>query len=67
MRKGSKQRRLARVKRRRKLLAQLLGPEAAVGVLAGAVPIKAACAGLGALERARVRELAEQIAAEAER
>jgi hypothetical protein len=67
MRRGSKQRRAARVKRRRKQLAALIGSHEAVAVLAGECSVREACSGLDTNERARARELVEQLQAEAGR
>lgn len=67
MRQGSRQRRAARVKRRRKQLAQLLGAQESVAVLAGECSLRETCAGLSKDDRARARDLLNQLQAEATR
>ncbi len=61
MRKGSKHRRAARVKRRRKQLAELVGAHEALAVLADECSMRDACAGLSKDDRTRARELVAQL------
>lgn len=67
MRRGSKQRRAARTKRRRKQLVALVGSQEAVALLSGECSVRDACGSLGIKDRARVRELVRQLQADARR
>lgn len=61
MRRGSKHRRAARVKRRRKQLTELVGAHEALALLAGLRSVRDACIGLGKDDRARAREFVVQL------
>ena len=67
MRQGSKHRRAARVKRRKKQLAQLVGADVALSILWRDITVADAVAALAPAERAQATRLAEQLLAELNR
>ena len=67
MRKGSKQRRAARVKRRRRQLAELVGADVVLSILWGDITADEGVAGLDPADRARALVLVEQLQKETER
>jgi len=67
LRQGSKHRRAARVKRRKKQLAQLVGADVALSIFWGDITAADGVKGLAPADRARALVLVEQLQAETSR